>query len=70
MHLAAVSRHRIWFAVASPAAKAAIGTTPGSAAEVALAVKAVQRKDPLYDNLVDPEAASLPGARALVPKGH
>jgi hypothetical protein len=70
VHFAAVSRHRIWFAAASSAAKVAVGTTPGAAAELALAVKAVQRKDPLYDIFVDPEAASLPGAIALVQEGH
>ena len=70
LHLAAVSRHRIWFAAASAEAKATVGTTPGAAAELALAVKAVQRKDPLYDIFVDPEAASLPDATALVRKGH
>jgi len=70
LHLAAVSRHRIWFAAASAEVKATVGTTPGAAAELALAVKAVQRKDPLYDIFVDPEASSLPNATALVQKGH
>lgn len=70
LHLAAVSRHRIWFAAVSAEAKATVGTTPGAAAELALAVKAVQRKDPLYDIFVDPEGASLPNATALVRKGH
>ncbi|KQP66917.1 hypothetical protein ASF47_04210 [Nocardioides sp. Leaf285] len=70
LHLAAVSRHRIWFAAASAEVKATVGKTPGAAGELALAVKAVQRKDPLYDIFVDSEAASLPSATALVRKGH
>lgn len=69
LRLAATSRHRIWFVAASSEAKAAVATSSGAAAELALAVKAVQRKDPLYDIFVDPEAASLPRATALVSKG-
>ncbi len=68
LHLAAASRHRMWFAVASSEEKVAVGRTPGAASELALAVKAVQRKDPLHDIYVDSEAASLAGAIALVQK--
>lgn len=32
--------------------------------------KAIQRTDPLYDIFVDPDAAPLPNATALVPKGQ
>lgn len=57
LHLAGVSRHRLWLSLATPANVTAIGTTPGAAASLKIAVSKLQRRKPLeslYDVVADP----------------
>jgi hypothetical protein len=57
--LAAVSRHRMWFAAPDAETEKAVRTTPGAAYALHAVVRSVQKKEPLYRVVVDgsyPEA--------------
>lgn len=54
--VAGSSRFRLLLAAASEADRKAIGSTPGAASALHLAVGKVQRSEPLFNIVVDPEA--------------
>lgn len=57
--LAGVSRHRLWFAATGEADAAAVRAVPGAGGALNVAVRGVQKADPLYRIVVDPTATKL-----------
>ena len=56
--LAGVSRHRMWFAARDGDAEKAVGRTPGAAYALHTAVRSVQKAEPLFRVVVDPDSAA------------
>ncbi|WP_157210048.1 hypothetical protein [Nocardioides aequoreus] len=54
--VAGASKFRLWLAAPTEADRKAVGSTPGAAADLHLAIAAIQRGQPLYDIVVDPQS--------------
>jgi hypothetical protein len=54
--VAGVSKFRLWLAAPSEADRKAVGSTPGAASALMMAVAKFQRSDALCDIVVDPDA--------------
>lgn len=57
--LAGVSRHRLWFTAPDDAAERAVRTVSGAGYALNMAVRGVQKAEPLYRVIVDPTATKL-----------
>lgn len=60
LRLAGVSRHRLWFAAPDDAAELAVRRTPGAASALSVAVRHVQKAEPIHRVVVDATIDDLP----------